>query len=46
MKGVPIMAQSVSVVGGHCGAAINVLFIDHFYDMVRGHFIVHRLEQG
>ncbi|MGZ8939090.1 MAG: EcsC family protein, partial [Limisphaerales bacterium] len=25
-------------------ATINVLFIDHFQDMARGHFIIKRLE--
>ena len=27
------------------GVTINVLFIDHFQDMARGHFIVRRLER-
>jgi hypothetical protein len=38
-------AQGVPIVGGLGGAAINVLFIDHFQDMARGHFIVRRLER-
>jgi EcsC protein family len=38
-------AQSVPVVGAFGGAAINTLFIDHFQDMGRGHFIVRRLER-
>jgi hypothetical protein len=33
------------VVGALGGATINVLFIDHFQDMARGHFIVRRLER-
>jgi len=33
------------VVGAFGGATINVLFIDHFQDMARGHFIVRRLER-
>ena len=28
------------------GAAINVLFIDHFQNMARGHFTVRRLERA
>lgn len=38
-------AQAVPVVGALGGAAINTLFIDHFQDMGRGHFIVRRLER-
>jgi len=38
-------AQAVPVVGAIGGAAINALFIDHFQDMGRGHFIVRRLER-
>jgi hypothetical protein len=43
--GEKIVAQGVPIVGGVGGAAINVLFIDHFQDMARGHFIVRRLER-
>lgn len=38
-------AQAVPVVGAFGGAAINTLFMDHFQDMGRGHFIVRRLER-
>lgn len=38
-------AQAVPVVGAFGGALINTLFIDHFQDMGRGHFIVRRLER-
>ena len=37
-------AKAVPVVGAASGSIINVLFIDHFQDMARGHFIVKRLE--
>ncbi|MBT0652452.1 EcsC family protein [Geomobilimonas luticola] len=37
--------QAVPVVGAFGGAAINMLFIDHFQDMGRGHFIIRRLER-
>lgn len=39
------MAQAVPVVGALGGATINTLFITHFQDMGRGHFIVRRLER-
>lgn len=38
-------AQAVPMVGAFGGAAINSLFIDHFQDIGRGHFIVRRLER-
>ena len=38
-------AQAVPVVGAIGGAVINTLFIDHFQDTARGHFIVRRLER-
>jgi hypothetical protein len=38
-------AQAVPLVGAFGGAVINTLFIDHFQDMGRGHFIVRRLER-
>jgi hypothetical protein len=38
-------AQAVPLVGALGGAVINMLFIDHFQDMGRGHFIVRRLER-
>ena len=40
-----LAAQSVPVIGAAGGAAINLMFIDHFQDMAKGHFIVKRLEQ-
>lgn len=39
-------AQAVPVVGALGGAVINTLFIDHFQDMGKGHFIVRRLERA
>ena len=39
-------AQAVPLLGAIGGAAINTLFIDHFQDMARGHFIVRRLERA
>lgn len=38
-------AQAVPIVGALGGAVINTLFIVHFQDMGRGHFIVRRLER-
>jgi len=40
-----IAAQAVPVIGAVGGAGINLLFMDHFQDMARGHFIVRRLER-
>lgn len=40
-----VAAQSVPVIGAAGGAVINLLFIDHFQDVARGHFIVRRLER-
>ncbi len=40
-----VAVQAIPVVGAFGGAAINTLFIDHFQDMGRGHFIVRRLER-
>jgi hypothetical protein len=40
-----VAAQAVPIIGSAGGAVINVLFIDHFQDMARGHFIVRRLER-
>ncbi len=38
-------AQLVPVLGAAGGALINTLFIGHYQDMARGHFIVRRLEK-
>ena len=38
-------AQMVPIIGAAGGALINTLFIGHYQDMARGHFIVRRLEK-
>ena len=38
-------AQSIPIIGAVGGALINTIFIAHFQDMARGHFIVRRLEK-
>ncbi len=38
-------AQAIPAIGAASGALINTLFIDHFQNMARGHFIVRRLER-
>jgi hypothetical protein len=38
-------AQLVPVIGAAGGAIVNTLFIGHYQDMARGHFIVRRLEK-
>lgn len=40
-----VAAMAVPAVGAAGGAVINGLFIRHFQDMARGHFIVRRLER-
>ena len=40
-----VAAQIVPVVGAVGGALVNILFIDHFQDVARGHFTVRRLER-
>jgi hypothetical protein len=39
-----LAAQLVPVIGAASGAAVNTLFIQHYKDMARGHFIIRRLE--
>lgn len=38
-------AQAVPAIGAIGGAVVNTMFIDHFQDMARGHFIMRRLER-
>lgn len=38
-------AQAVPAIGALGGALINMVFIDHYQTMARGHFVVLRLEQ-
>jgi len=38
-------AQMVPVIGAAGGALINTVFISHYQDMARGHFMVRRLER-
>lgn len=38
-------AQAIPTIGAAGGAIINTMFIDHFQDMARGHFIVRKLER-
>lgn len=38
-------AKAVPVVSALTGAGINVLFMNHFQEMARGHFVVKRLEK-
>jgi hypothetical protein len=40
-----LVAQAVPVIGAISGALINSVFMDHFQDMARGHFIIRRLER-
>jgi hypothetical protein len=38
-------AVAVPVIGAASAATINVVFMDHFQEMARGHFVVRRLER-
>jgi len=40
-----VAASAIPLVGAVSGAMINTIFINHFQDMARGHFIVRRLER-
>ena len=39
------MAQSVPVIGAAGGALMNVIFMNHYQDVSKGHFTVRRLER-
>lgn len=38
-------AQAIPILGAAGGAIINTVFIGHYQDMARGHFVVRRLER-
>jgi hypothetical protein len=40
-----VAAKAVPIVGAAGGSLVNVLFMDHFQNMARGHFIVKRMEK-
>ena len=40
-----VAAKAVPIIGAAGGSLVNVLFMDHFQTMARGHFIVKRLEK-
>jgi len=40
-----VAAQAIPVLGAAGGASINLLFLNHFQETARGHFIVRRLER-
>ncbi len=40
-----VAVQAVPAIGAFSGALINTIFIDHFQDMAKGHFVVRRLER-
>lgn len=39
------MAQAIPVIGAIGGGLVNTVFISHFQDMARGHFVIRRLER-
>ena len=40
-----VAAQAVPAIGAAGGAAINLIFMSHYQEMARGHFVVRRLER-
>jgi hypothetical protein len=38
-------AQAIPAIGSAGGAIINTIFMDHFQDMARGHFLIRKLER-
>lgn len=40
-----VIAQSIPAVGAAGGAIINTIFMDHFQNLAKGHFVVRRLER-
>jgi hypothetical protein len=40
-----VAAQAIPLIGAAGGALINTIFIDHFQNMARGHFIIRRHER-
>jgi hypothetical protein len=40
-----VAAQAIPLIGAAGGALINTIFIDHFQQIARGHFIIRRLER-
>jgi len=41
-----LAAQALPLVGAAGGALINTIFMDHFQDMARGHFVIRRLDRA
>ena len=39
------LVQSIPAIGAAGGGFVNLIFINHFQDMARGHFVVRRLER-
>jgi len=39
------MAQAIPLIGAVGGGLVNTVFISHFQDMARGHFVIRRLER-
>lgn len=40
-----VAAQAIPVIGAAGGAVVNLIFIDHYQDIARGHFTVRKLER-
>ena len=40
-----VALEMIPIVGALSGALLNLIFMQHFQDMARGHFIIRRLER-
>ncbi|QPF84520.1 EcsC family protein [Bradyrhizobium genosp. L] len=40
-----VAAGAVPIIGAVCGATVNVIFMDHFQKIAKGHFTLRRLER-
>ena len=40
-----VAAAAVPIIGALSGATVNVIFMDHFHKIAKGHFTLRRLER-
>lgn len=40
-----VAAKAIPILGAAAGGAVNYIFMDHFQEMARGHFVIRRLEE-
>ena len=44
--GQKLAAQTVPILGAASGALVNTVFLSHFQNLARGHFVIRRLERA